>query len=78
MRVRTTRLVPMFLLSRDWSGSSALGGQHPVGAVADNVKRAQKVHQKGFDAFTMLICWSMWKQRNSRALGRSAVDNEEA
>ena len=29
-------------------------------------KQISKADKKGFDSFVMLICWTLWKQRNAR------------
>ena len=35
-------------------------------------KQVPKAHQKGFDSLVTLVCWSLWKERNSRVFeGRS-------
>ena len=39
-------------------------------------KRIHKQTRKGFDTFVMLICWTLWKQRNARVFGSSQIKNE--
>ncbi|KAI4997334.1 hypothetical protein ZWY2020_052676 [Hordeum vulgare] len=39
-------------------------------------KRITKRTRKGFDTLVMLVSWSLWKKRNDRVFGRSAVLNE--
>ena len=40
-------------------------------------KRIPKGHRKGFDSLVLLICWSIWKQRNGRGFGGQGISNEE-
>ncbi|KAM3364678.1 hypothetical protein ACQJBY_014814 [Aegilops geniculata] len=39
-------------------------------------KRIHKQTRKGFDTFVMLICWTLWKQRNARVFGSRQIKNE--
>ena len=39
-------------------------------------KRVPKVQWKDFDYLVTLVCWNLWKQRNSMVFGRSNMCNE--
>ncbi|XBI06650.1 hypothetical protein VPH35_134643 [Triticum aestivum] len=40
-------------------------------------KRITKANRKGFDSFVMMICWTLWKQRNARVF-RNTNDVRDA
>lgn len=44
---------------------------------ATSRKQVVKAQCKEFDAFVMLVCWCIWKQRNGRAFGRNDICNEQ-
>ena len=39
-------------------------------------KRINKTYHKCFDAFCILVCWNLWKQRNGRVFASQAIANE--
>ena len=39
-------------------------------------KRITKAYRKGFDSLVLLICWSIWKQRNGRVFGGYGIWKE--